>query len=117
MPPLHILIGPPFQKRRKALVRGIDRPIKLGSKIIDPAAGEPLSRICVEPRVGVETSDLRRINRTPDPERADSEFHPRLRRLDGVVHPTNKPVDVFTPPIAPAQAAACAEPLPTRVIR
>src|SRR5580765_6340114 len=73
-----ILLVPPVQQYRKALVLRLDTPIQLRREIIYPAFVQPLARIRVKLLVGVEAFDLRGIAGTPDSKWADAEFHPRL---------------------------------------
>ncbi len=72
-----VLLLPPVQQDGEALGGLVDGPVKLRGEIVGPALLEPEMGVGVETVVGIETSDLRRITRPPDTERADA-------KLDGV---------------------------------
>src|SRR5208337_3941985 len=77
-----VLAVPPIEQRRETLSRGIDGPVKLRRQVIAPTVAQPLARIGVKSRVGIEAADGRRILGPPDAEWADPELHPRFIRLD-----------------------------------
>src|SRR5258708_24156646 len=79
---LYVLVGPPSQQHRIALLLGIDRPIELRTQIIDPALRHPLPRAGEEFIVSVQALDGRWVASAPDAKRADAQFHERFLRLD-----------------------------------
>src|SRR6266849_9967569 len=79
---LYVLLGPPSQQHRIALLLGIDRPIKLRTQIIDPAFRQPLPRVGEEFIVSVQALDGRGVAWAPDAKRADAKFHERFLLLD-----------------------------------
>ena len=101
--PLGFCSLPPIEQHRKTLLLRLDGPIELRRKVIHPAVRQPFARISVKFGVSVESFDLRRISRAPDAERADAEFHPRLRRLDGLIDAADESVHVLAPPVVAAQ--------------
>src|ERR1035441_5668017 len=111
-PALGVLLGPPAEQGGEALVRRLNRPIKLRREVINPPIGQPLARIGVECRVGVQPLDLRRILGTPNAEGADAKLYPGLRRLDGLIDALDEHIDVLAPPIIPVQLAARSKALP-----
>src|ERR1035437_2226319 len=109
---LGVLLRPPAEQRGETLIRRVNRPIKLRRKVINPPTGQPLARIGVEGRIGIQPLDLRRVLGTPNAEGADAKLHPGLSRLDGLIDALDEHVDVLTPPIIPVQLAARSKALP-----
>src|SRR6185436_9812988 len=109
-----ILLHPPFQQHRKTQLRSVDRPIELRREIVSPSIQHPLSGVAVQLGVGVKrvAGSFRWITRTPDAERADSEFHPWLRFLDPDVYLVDQAVDVGAAPVVARESSTRAHVLP-----
>jgi len=115
MPAPRILLDPPLQQHGVAQILTEGWPIQLRCEVVRPSIQEPLSRVAVKLRIGIKASNLRGVPRTPNSERTDSKFHPRLCRFDSDVHLVNQAVDICPAPIIPRKSTAGSAILPPAV--
>src|SRR5205807_3799281 len=81
VPALLVLTHPPRQQLGIGLFFLPDRPVELRAEVIHPPLLEPQAGVGIQPRVGVEAFDTRRLPRPPDAERANAHLYPGLGRL------------------------------------
>src|SRR5262249_16866546 len=90
--------GPPLEQHRIVGGPEPDVAVELRHDVVDPTLLDPFAGVGVDGVVGLQSAGLRTarigIGVAPDAERADAELHPRLDRLDALVHLLHQQVDV-----------------------
>src|SRR4051794_40352747 len=99
MPLLHVLLGPPRDQFRVGLLLTLHLPINLRGQIIEPTFLLPLLGVGIKRGVLIKPLPARRVFRPPNPKRTNAPQPPWLKLLPLIVHPLDKMVDVFPPPI------------------
>ena len=126
-PTFIILIVPPVEKGFKRLTSGIDGPIKLRSKVIQPSFIQPFLKICwfrtwflgnpknvdfddlplksylwisIKRLIRIHTDDSGRISRSPDTKWRNTKLYPWFDTLDNVIRWLNHMIDIVTTPVS-----------------
>ena len=96
---MQVLLVPPMHEQWITLLGAVHFPIELRREVVDPTFVPPFFSVGIQRGVRIKALDLRWISRTPDPERANTEFHPRFRLVYFGGHTLNEPIDILPAPI------------------